>query len=100
MKKLIIKNLPDWKLENVIDTWRFYLTNVGADMCVTLYTNNLMIMWPNDTKPSMIHHILDVVDDLVGDSWIVDGGLSDKITYLGNNETIIFDYYNGNIVND
>jgi len=89
MKKLIINFLPEWKIENAIKNWKFYLINVGGYICRD--NNNLIITWENDNKPSVVHHIIDVCDDLLADEWVING-LLDEIRNLHNDMTIIFDY--------
>lgn len=95
MKRLIINNLPDWKIDPKVKEWRFYLTNVGGD----IFRNecNLIIVWENDNKPTVVHHILDVCNDILGDEWMIEQSLYDEVKYLHNDFTIIFDNMNGQL---
>ena len=88
MKKLIICFLPDWKLDSKVNEWKIYLTNVGSD--IYRENDNIIITWENDNKPTVVHHILDVIDDLLADEWWL-GGLIEEIKNLDNDFTIIFD---------
>jgi len=88
MKKLIICFLPDWKLDSKVNEWKVYLTNVGGN--INRENDNIIITWENDNKPTVVHHILDVVDDLLADEWWL-GGLIEEIKNLDNDFTIIFD---------
>jgi len=92
MKKLIINFLPEWKFKNAIHNWKLYLNNVGGDIYRDNY--NLVITWENDNKPSVVHHIVDVCDDLLSDEWII-SGLLNEIRNLDNDFTIIFDMMTG-----
>lgn len=94
MKKLIILNLPEWKLDPKVKEWKFYLTNVGGD--IYRKDNNLIIIWENDNKPTVVHHILDVIDDLLADEWWL-GGFIEEIKNLYNDFTIIFDNMDGSL---
>ena len=88
MKKLIICFLSDWKLDTKVNEWKVYLTNVGGD--IYRENDNIIITWENDNKPTVVHHILDVIDDLLADEWWL-GGLIEEIKNLDNDFTIIFD---------
>jgi hypothetical protein len=54
----------------------------------------MIITWENDNKPSVVHHILDVIDDLLADEWWL-GCLNEEIKNLNNDFTIIFDNMRG-----
>ena len=94
MKKLIICYLPDWKLDLKVNEWKVYLTNVGGD--IYRENDNMIITWENDNMPTVVHHILDVIDDLLGDEWWL-GGLTEEINNLDNDFTIIFDNMCGSL---
>ncbi len=94
MKKLIICFLPDWKLDPKVKEWKVYLTNVGGD--IYRENDNIIITWENDNKPTVVHHILDVIDDLLADEWWL-GGLTEEIKNLDNDFTIIFDNMYGSL---
>ena len=80
--------MPDWKLDSKVNEWKVYLTNVGGN--INRENDNIIITWENDNKPTVVHHILDVVDDLLADEWWL-GGLIEEIKNLDNDFTIIFD---------
>lgn len=94
MKKLIICYLPDWKLDSKINEWKVYLTNVGGD--INRKNDDIIITWENNNKPTVVHHILDVIDDLLADEWCL-GGLIEEIKNLDNDFTIIFDNMDGSL---
>ena len=34
MKYIVLKNLPDWKLDDIKKNWEFYISNVGGKISI------------------------------------------------------------------
>ncbi len=69
MKYIVLKNLPDWKLDDIKKNWEFYISNVGGKISIdkTIVT----ISWET-TNSSVFHHVFDLCDNIIENDFIVD----------------------------
>ena len=69
MKYIVLKNLPDWKLDDIKKNWEFYISNVGGKISIDKTT--IIISWEN-TNISAFHHVFDLCNDIIENDFIVD----------------------------
>jgi len=69
MKYIVLKNLPDWKLDDIKNNWKFYISNVGGN--ISIDKTNVTISWENNNS-SAFHHVFDLCNDIIENDFIVD----------------------------
>jgi len=69
MKYIVLKNLPDWKLDDIKNNWEFYISNVGGKISVN--KTNVTISWEN-TNSSAFNHVFDLCNNIIENDYIVD----------------------------
>ncbi len=69
MKYIVLKNLPDWKLDDIKKNWEFYISNVGGNISIDKTT--VIISWEN-TNNSAFNHVFDLCNNIIENDFVVD----------------------------
>lgn len=95
MRELWISNINSADARILADDWDSYLHNVGCDIYIQAIYDRMVITW-NTSAPSTIHHILDFVDDTLGDVWDI-FELAKAVKHLKDDYIVIFDFNSGDV---
>lgn len=95
MRELWISNINSADARSLADDWDSCLTSVGCDIYIQAIYDRMIITW-SSPAPSIIHHILDFVDDTFGDEWDL-SKLERTIKSLKDDHIVIFDSDSGDV---